>query len=295
MNQNEIQPLWREVVGDTEPWRRGRLFLIIFGVLTFCLQCLSFGGIILAGDIERALILGIGAVIFWLQYYLIWIGVHWVRWLCGAFNALIGFIYIIWGFRDGTGLSIGVGLYSFAMGAYLGLAPAVYFFAMRQRESVRWKESLAIAGVFLLLLASLAAGALGLAGYKAQMEREGRRFVDTAFKRIFADHDTYFVLDHVTDTLMNESGGRPRLTMFMQDAHMRAGEVHDIQRAVGRLRFWYLFPTRLGSVGIMTAEGVGDHGLIRMQMRVVESVGEWKIDGVQWFYPGPAAPSMSER
>jgi len=61
VNQNENQPLWREVVGDTEPWRRGRLFLILLGVLTFCLQCLAFGGIILAGDIERALILGIGA------------------------------------------------------------------------------------------------------------------------------------------------------------------------------------------------------------------------------------------
>jgi hypothetical protein len=292
MNPGEPEPLWRTVVGDTEPWRRGRLFLILLAILTFCLQCLSFWGLILAGDIQRILGLGIFALLFWLQFYFIWIGVHWVRWLVGAWNALAGFAFIIWGVRDGTGLSIAVGLYYFATGTYLAVAPSVYFFAKRQRESVRWLESLVIASVFILLLGSLGAAVIALLGYRTQLETEAHRFADTAFKRIYSDHDTYFLLEHATDHLLEASGGRARLTRFMQDAHMRAGEVHDIKPAVGRLRFWYLFPTDLGTQGVMIAEGMGDHGQIRLELIVTEYGGVWAIDGVQWIYPGslPASP-----
>jgi uncharacterized protein (DUF983 family) len=290
MNSREVEPLWRAAVGETEPWRRGRLFLVLLAVLTFCLQCLSFGRIILAGDIQRALVLGIVGVVFWLQFYFIWIGVHWVRWLSGAWNALVGFILIIWGFRDGVNLAIGVGIYLFAIGAYLGLAPSVYFFARRQRETVRWKESLAIAAVFLLLLASLGAGMLGLMGYKAHLEEDGRHFADTAFKRIFAEHDTYFFLDHVTDHLMETGGGRGRLTRFLQDATIRAGDVREISRSAGWLRCWYLFPSHLGSEGEMIAEGVGVRGRIRMHLKLVEAGGGWKIEAVWWIYPELASP-----
>src|SRR6266478_4780970 len=155
MNAREGEPLWREVVGDTEPWRRGRLFLILLAALTFCLQVLTFGHDILVGDIERVFGQGIVALVFWLQFYFIWIGVHWVRWLNGAWTALAGFALLIWGLRDGVALAIIIGLYSLGVGAYLALAPSVYFFAKRQRESAHWLQSLAIAAVFLLLMGSL--------------------------------------------------------------------------------------------------------------------------------------------
>ena len=207
-NPGEPEPLWREVVGDTEPWRRGRLFLILLAILTFCLQCLSFWGLVLAGDIQRMLGLGIFVLLFWLQFYFIWIGVHWVRWLNGGWSALWGFALLIWGFRDGSPLALVVGVYSLVVGCYLGFAPSVYFFAKRQRESVRWMESLVVAAVFLLLLGSLGAGVLGLIGYKARLEQEARRFADSAFTRIFADHDTYFLLDNSSDRLLAAPGGR---------------------------------------------------------------------------------------
>jgi hypothetical protein len=148
-------------------------------------------------------------------------------------------------------------------------------------------ESLVIAAVFLLLLGSLGAGVLGLMGYKAQLEREARRFADTAFVSIFADHDTYFLLEHATKRLLEIDNGRGRLTRFMQDATMRAGDVHDIKPSVGWLRFWYSFPSQLGSAGEMVAEGVGDHGRIRMHLQLGEAGGAWKIDGLQWDYSGP--------
>lgn len=290
MNPKEPEPLWRTVVGETEPWRRGRLFLILLAILTFVLQGLSFWGLILAGDIQRMLGLGIFALLFWLQFYFIWIGVHWVRWLNGGWSALWGFALLIWGLRDGSPMALVVGAYSLVVGCYLGFAPSVYFFAKRQRESVRWMESLVIAAVFLLLLGSLAFGVLGLIGYKVHLEQEARRFTHTAFTRIFADHDTYFLLESATDRLLGAGGGRERGTQFMQDAHMRAGDVHDIKPSVGSLRFRFSFPLNLGSEGEMIAEGVGDRGRVRMHMRVVEAGGAWKIDAVWWTYLGPVPP-----
>jgi hypothetical protein len=284
MSSREGEPLWRTVVGDTEPWRRGRLFLIILAVVSFGLQSLSLCYEIVAGNIERLLVLGIFALLFWLQFYFIWIGVHWVRWLNGAWSALWGFALVIWGLRDGVALAVAVGLYSFGVGVYLGLAPSVYFFAKRQRELVRWVESLVVAAVFLLLLGSLSAGVFGLMGYRAYLEREARRFADDAFGRIFTDHDTYFLLEQVSNRTL-ENGGRDRLTRFLQSATLRAGDVHEITPSRGALRFWYSFPASLGSEGEMIAEGTGDHRQrIRMYLVIGESGGAWKIDGVRWTY-----------
>jgi hypothetical protein len=283
MNPREPEPLWRTVVGDTEPWRRGRLFLVLLAVVTFCLQGLMIVLGIVAGDIVSVLILGIFALVFWLQYYFIWIGVHWVRWLNGAWIALAGFVFVIWGLRDKSTFSVAVGLYNLGTGAYLALAPSVYFFAKRQRETVRWMESLGIAAGFLLLLGSLSAGVIGLLGYKSHLEREARAFADTAFIRIFADHDTYFLIENATDRLLQIGGGQPGLSKFMQGAAIHAGDVHDIKRSEGSLRFRYSFPVQLRSGGELRADAIGDHGRrIRMYLLVDEVGGAWKIDAIWW-------------
>lgn len=285
MNSREPEPLWREVVGDTEPWRRGRLFLVLLAIVTFCLQAITLGLGIVGGDIVGVVTFGIFVLIFWLQYYFIWIGVHWVRWVSGAWNALSGFAFVIWGLRDKTTLGVASGLYLFGIGAYLALAPSVYFFAKRQRETVRRMESLVIAAGFLLLLGSLSAGMIGLSSYKSHLEREARAFADTALTRIFADHDTYFLLGNATDRLLEVGGGQPGLSKFMQGAAMHAGDVHDIQPAVGSLRFWYSFPVELRSGGELRTEGIGDHGIrIRMYLILGEVDGAWKIDAIWWSY-----------
>lgn len=282
MNPREPEPLWRSVVGDTEPWRRGRLFLFVLAALSFCLQCLWFWSLILLGDIERLLVVGIVTLVFWLSYYFIWIGVHWVRWLVGGWNALSGFALVIWGMRDGAGLSVFAGVYSFLVGAYLGFAPAVYLFAKRQRESVRRGESLVIAAVFLVLLASLGAGVVGLMGYKAHLEGEARKFADTAFKRIFAEHDEQFILENASEHLLKTGGGTAALTYFLQDANRRAGFVRDIGPSSGSLRFWYSFPFRLGSEGQMHGWGVGRDSRVRMHLIIGEAGGGWQIHAIRW-------------
>jgi hypothetical protein len=290
MNPREPEPLWRSVVGDPEPWRRGRLFLVVLASITFLLQALWLLSLIIIGDIERLLLAGIVTLIFWLSYYFIWIGVHWVRWLVGGWNALSGFALVIWGMRDGAGLTVFAGVYSLGVGAYLGFAPAVYFFAKRQHETVRRGESLGIAGVFLLLLGSLTAGVLGLLGHKANLEREAREFADTAFKRIFAEHDEQFILQHASNRLLESGGGPAKLTYFLRDATRRAGFVHDIGPSSGSLRFWYLFPFRLGSEGQMHGWGVGRDSRVRMQLIIGEAGGPWQIHAIGWQPDLPYAP-----
>lgn len=112
--------------------------------------------------------------------------------------ALVAFANLIWGLRDGNALRIIDGTLGLPIAAYLGLAPSVYFFALRQKEVVRWKESLIVAAVFGLLLVSAGAAMLALFGYKAHLESRGRAFADRAFRRIFVDGDSEFLRSHAT-------------------------------------------------------------------------------------------------
>jgi hypothetical protein len=292
MRTEEVESLWN--FGEPEPWRRGRLVLVIFAATTFVFQVLVLGSYILMGNIEQVLLQGIAALLFWLQFYFIWIGVHWVRWLQGFSSALWGFALVIWGVRDGLVLTIGLGLYSFGFGVYVGFAPAVYFFAKRQQETRRWSEALIATAVFVMLLISLASGTFGLSVYRAQRETYARHFADVALKRIFTQHDTYFFLDHVSENLLRENS-RLGLTEFLQDATIRAGDVHDIQPSGGRLQFWYGFPLKLVGFGVMRAEGSGMRGRVEMQLKIIEVGSDWQIDQISWFYPELLRRSSNHR
>jgi len=285
--------LWREVLVDEVPWRRGRTFLILIACVTFLLQALTLGYGIITGLIEFVLVHALGSLIFWLQFYFIWIGVHWVRWLNGAWTAFCGFALLIWALRDRATAPALLGAYLLMIGCYMGFAPSVYFFAKRQKEKVRWTESLAIAGVFLLLLGSVSAGVLGLKGYRAGLEREAREFADTAFRRVFAQHDTYYLLDRVTDQVLNQPSGRERVTRFLQAATMQVGDVRDIEPAAGSVRFWYSFPFDLASEAQMKAHARAERGSnIQLQLILLEAHGDWKIQYVGWYpdYDRPPSP-----
>jgi hypothetical protein len=284
MTAPETTALWREVViGDTEPWRRGRLFLVAVAILSLLSQGFVLLSGIIAGYIEFVLVQGIVSLLFWFQFYFIWIGIHWVRWFNGGLNALYGFALLIWGFRDGNTISGIIGLYSLVVGCYMAFAPSVYFFAKRQRETVRRGEALAIALVFLVLLGTLFAGIFGLVGYRAALEREARDFADIAFRRIFTDHDTQFLIEHASDRLLKNPGGRAELTRFLQGATMGAGDVHDVQAPAGSLRFRYSFPLQLTTEGPMMSVGMGRRSRIRMMLIVGDANGAWQIHEIRWW------------
>jgi hypothetical protein len=260
---SEAGPLWREVVvGDTEPWRRGRLFLIIYGIISLANHTFILVDFVLRGLLDPLVINAALIALFWLQFYFIWIGVSWVRWIQAGFGGLVAAALIIWGLRDGMMWWVGLGVVGFGLSAYLGLAPSVYFFAKHQREKRNWKDVLAVALVFLLVLASFGAGILGLAGYRASRLAEAREFADRAFQHIFGEHDTQFLLERTTERLMKAGGGMNGLTRFLQTTTMRAGDVHDIKPSIGTLRCWYKFPFGVGTYGEVISEGMGDRGRV---------------------------------
>lgn len=123
--------------------------------------------------------------------------------------------------RPGSGLAIVVGTYCLVMGAYLGLAPSVYFFAQQQREKVNWLEAAVVAAVFVLLLASFGAAAHAASLYKTRIEGEARQFADVAFRRIFTEHDTYFLLGHLTKHAEEQAGVRHPFPAGRDDARWR--------------------------------------------------------------------------
>jgi hypothetical protein len=284
MKSAEPEPLWREVVGDTEPWRRGRLILVLFAALTLISDIILLGDMMLKGNIEALLAFGVLAMLFWLQFYFIWIGVHWVRWLAASLCGLSGLFQLVWSLEDWSSLTLFSGAYAVVVAAYLGFSPSVYFFAQRQRETKQWATSLAVAAVSLLVVVSLGCGILGLLAYKAQLETGAREFGDLAFQRVFTNHDTYFLLDHATDDAL-KNNGRARLTGFLQDATIRAGNVRDIKPCTVAIRFSYAFPTTFVVEGQLATQGVGERGRIELLMRVDQITNDWRIDDIGWIYP----------
>ncbi len=281
MKSDDPEPMWRTVVGDTEPWRRGRVFLVALAVWTLLSQSLVLGSEILLGRIEILLLGGAGALIFWLLFYFIWIGVHWVRWLTGGFLMLVSFAHLIWGIRDGNTIRLIDGSIGFPIAAYLGLAPSVYFFALRQKETVRWLESIVVATVLGLVFVSLGTVIFALARHKAEVEVRGLAFADRAFRRVFVEGDEEFLKSRVTAHLMQREKWE-RLSWFMTDREMRLGEARELRPVQGQLRFRFQFPATLISEGRMFTEAQSDGGPVRFFIIIGEAGGEWQIDGIYW-------------
>jgi hypothetical protein len=247
-------------------------------------QALLFTGMILNGSFEVVLIFAIGAALFWLFFYFIWIGIHWVRWLTAFWWGAWGFALLIWAFRDSNTLEMFSGSYAAVVAVCLGFVPSVYHFAERQRETKRVLEMIGIAIVVMMLIASLALGIFGLAAYKLQIQREARSFADEAFQRVFAHHDTYFLLETASDDLMQKQG-RLRLTRFLQHETIYGGDIHDIKPATTFLWFSYAFPATLVAHADAASKGTGARGPVELRMRLQQPVRDWRIENIWWFDP----------
>jgi hypothetical protein len=282
----ETRSLWEQFDSDVEPWRRGRAVLIMIAGGYLILQALSITADIAVGNIERLLAFSTGCVIFWLLFYLIWIGVHWVRWVVGGWSAVLGFVWLIWGIRSDDPMRLFFAVANLLIGSYFCLSSSVHFFAKRQREKRNWTRSLLVAAAIGLLFLSFYFGSVGLLAYRHQLEGEAREFADDAFRRIFNKHDTYFFLDTLTEEALAKAGGRANATRVLQAATMQAGDVHDIKSAAGQLKISYRFPAKLSCAGVMTSEAMGDSGSLDLRLKLVQAERSWKIDAIWWAYRG---------
>lgn len=278
----EKRSLWEVYASEVEPWRRGRAVLIVIGVSYFVLQALSVWAHLALGSFEQVFALVTGCLIFWLLFYFIWIGVHWVRWLAGAWSGLIGFCWLIWGIRDSNIIMECFAVGNLFVATYYCLSPSVFSFAKRQAERRSWLYSIAVAAVFVLGLLAFFAGALGLFVYKAKLEREAHDFADDAFMRVFSDHDGEFFADHLTEHTLVANGGRAHAVKFIAGTRFNPGNVEHVTPSNGTTRLSYRFPATLEGTAEMVSRAATIYGPLQLHMRLIESDHDWKIESLWW-------------
>ena len=178
--------LWELYDSEVPPWKGGRTILACIALSHFVLQCLVALAFVLGGSAVRVFAFGFVAVIFWLLFYFVWIGVAWLRWLWGVWNLATGFCLLIWAWRDLSGLETVFGTMNMVIGAYL-FSPSVYFFARHQKKTTHWKEALLfVAGCF-LIMCNVAAVAFGFWFFLEQHRRDACHFTDDAGQHIYVD------------------------------------------------------------------------------------------------------------
>jgi hypothetical protein len=275
------EPLWKQVViGDREPWRRGRWLLVSVAVINFIGHVLMFLPALFSGAVELLLSLGLIAAVSWLLFVLVWFGVGWIRWVLGIYTLLLAMALLIWALRD----SAPVRLIGMVVNAYVGcalLAPSVHHFALRQREQIRWPEKLAVVAVFLLLMGSFVTGLFGFALQNYSVRRDAEEFGTRALRRVFVEKDTRFVQDHASEALLLRYG-RDGLSVMMQRRYMSMGEVGEMEFTGCTLSTRYRFPAAISYVAIVDGRGRSEWGPVRVQVVLADTGSGWRIDAVQW-------------
>lgn len=192
-------PLWLQAIPDREPWRRGRDAICFITIFLLLGEAAFIAWSVLRGDLRIFLfaagLAGLGCIFL----YFIWVGRNWPRWIIAPFFALAGFASVIWGIRDGDGPLLLSGIGGLIFFTYLALAPSVYAFARHQRERIKLGESLIVALVLLLMLASVGSGLYAFYSYVVGVQGDAARFAATTFNKVFIYHDEEFLQSNLRD------------------------------------------------------------------------------------------------
>ena len=229
--------------------------------------------LVVLDDYRLLLITGIIWLVFWMQFYLIWIGWNWVRWINALLLTSSGFIQVIWGMRDYSGFHIVAGAYLAGMGGVLGLAPSIYAFAKRQRERIGWGEILMTAAVFVLLIFTLASALFGFYQLKLALEHDGIEFARTTFDRVFQDYDVGFLATHASAVRKNSSPWD-----FMRRMKNELGGLESVDRPSSRFKW------KLGHRGVQLRGEVhwemqfSSAGRVLVNLDLSGDISGWQID-----------------
>src|SRR3954471_5372816 len=287
---NETRSLWEVYDSEVEPWRRGRTILVLIGLFYFLVQALMFAVYTLTGFLDYAVIFAGNVVIFWFIFYLIWVGVHWLLWVCGAWNIVAGFCLIIWGWRDDLPVQTVLGVICFVIGICFCLSSSVYFFARRQRENLRWKEAVLIAAVCLLIFVSLGMGFLGLMIIHHQRATDASRFADETAQHIYTDHDMQWALAHVTARSLQQRGPE-RLRYFLGTVR-DLGRFEQISAARAQVRMGLQLPNTFTAYAEAIADAKTADRTLELHTVLVDTGQGWEIQRM-WWIPGPPLQNNS--
>ena len=277
----QTRSLWEQLDSEVEPWRRGRMALLLIGAFYLLLQAFSVYQSVKLGNLEALMGFAAFCAVFWLLFYLIWIGVNWIRWLAGAWQGLSGFCFLIWALRDGDLVLGAAGATNFLIATYFVLSPSVYFFAKRQRANRSWLHSGMVVAVFVLLSFTLLMGAVGLVGYRARAQAAATEFTLEAAQHIYGEQDREWMFAYLSPVDLAASSPESLNAFFVQNVG-RLGPVLQISTPTGTVRLTYHFPTQFVFTAQLAADAKSAHGPVRIHFWISDKGDGWKIDRTWW-------------
>jgi hypothetical protein len=220
--------------------------------------------------------------LFWLQFYLIWIGINWIRWLAGAWTGLSGFCFLIWALRDGDMPLAAGGAINCLIAAYFCISPSVYFFAKRQRENRSWLHSGMVVAVFVLLSFTFFIGSVALFAYHARAEASAIEFAQEAAIHIYTDQDREWMFANLSPA--DVAAGTPQsLNAFFDQNVGRLGPVLQISTPrPASMRLIYHFPKDFTFRAQVSADGKSSYGPVRVHLWISNAGEGWIIDRTWW-------------
>ena len=278
----ETRSLWEQLDSDVEPWRRGRTALIAIGAFYLLLQGWSVYQNLSLENPEAVLGFAIFCTVFWLQFYLIWIGVNWVRWLAGAWLGLSGFSFLIWALRDGDMLLAAAGAINCIIAAYFCISSSVYFFAKRQRENRSWLHSGMVVAVFVLLSFTFFVASVALFAYHARAQATAIEFTQEADVHIYSDQDREWMFANLPPDVLAASTPKSLNAFFDQNVG-RVGPVLQISTPTAEsVRLVYHFPRQFSFRAQLAADGKSSYGPVRIHFWIADDGRGWEIDRTWW-------------
>lgn len=164
-------------------------------------------------------------------------------------------------------------------------APSVHFFAVRQKENIRWPEKVLVAVVFLLLFAVVASTFLGVNLSRRFVERDAVRYGEEALRRVFVDEDTAFLLEQASQAWKNNPYGNLGVTYPLTQKDMQLGPVESTRVTGVNLRSYYEYPASLRYEGVIAGEGFAACGVVLLRLQLHRTASEWRINGFEWQCP----------
>ena len=278
---DETRSLWEQFDSEVEPWRRGRMVLVTIGLFYVLLQGFSIYQNLKLGNLEGLMGFAAFCAVFWLQFYLIWIGVNWVRWLAGAWQGLSGFSFLIWALRDGDMVLATAGATNLLIATYFCLSPSIYFFAKRQRENRSWLHSGMVVAVFVLLSFSCFIGAVGLVLYRAHVQQAAIEFTQEAAEHIYTDQDREWMFAHFSPVEIGATSPEDLNAFFRQNVG-RVAPVLQISTPTGPVWLIYHFPAEFVWKAQLATEGNSGYGPVRIHFWISDVGDGWRIDRAWW-------------
>jgi len=274
----ETTPLWKEVLGDAEPRRRGREAVILVSSVILLGEALMIIGKLMSGDLRDFFLQVVIAWSVGLLLYFVWIGQSWARWILAPVFCIDGSWDIVWGIIGSDGLRVLLGIGELIVFTYLAISPSVYAFARHQRERIQRWEVLAISGVFLLVLLSVGSGIFAFFMYQDRLKAEGSAFARMAFHRVFENRDPYYLAEHSSPRRRYSSPQN-----FINRVNSELGEIQNVGPLGISFRTKFV-PYRLEVRGTAKVRVVFQAAPMWVTIDISRKEADWEIDHISWDY-----------